>query len=958
MSTSSALQPTAAGPVRVFVRIRPVLEKPEIELFSYSSTRPKVITIKDPLSSGRCEHTFEFTAVFGPELDQERVFQPVAGHIVDNALRGRCGSLMACGQTGSGKTYSIFGEGTAERRGLLPRALERLFTGLASRDRGGAKGLKEGVTVSFLEVYLDQIRDLMAPKDDEAERRRGLDVREGPDGRVQVPGLTMIAASNLEEVRDIVDRGLARRATGTTAANVRSSRSHTIFSVHLPARRTSVVRIEDPARPSATTPSASSSSSVTLSFVDLAGSERLAKSKAEGARFQEAVAINSSLTALGKVVLALSAEGPTARHVPYRDSKLTRILSASLSGAAQVSLLATLIPRVEDYDECLNTLSFADRCKNIACQPQVSYITDQQNSQKQIAELMVQVAELRALVLRQSIPAMAGQEGLALGQRQPDSVDLAIQEVLNATQATALTEGPDAFSSKGSIISGVGGSTAGDSIGGSHTGRSSVTFAGGSATSASEGRPGLAPGVQMLLGLQEERDRLARAKGFAERREKALRLEVGKLADIDIQREEEIVAMSDDREELEKRLTALQAEKKVTLETLGRKRSKELAELRLAVEQRLKDADKRLLHFHSDRLKGKKVFAEMQPQLQERQRRLTLELKQGLRLVKVQHEQQLLQLKAERDNHLAKLDAKASQLQEELKEARSRGPEMELRLQEELLSLYRQSTKLAKLIEDAEDGLYPVLRRGSVKEVLIPRGLRPDESTPESHPLLFEALAQAESKVSSLERAARRPLSSGRLRQRVAAATGLLDNIVAGGSAANLPTSVLTATLPVESTWDASSFAGGFVEEPSADKAERLLESLSDARLRALVCILIPKAVEVFCEPAQRLALKANMAVALDDEAMLHFLKELEARRESERAAYMGTVERSQELRSALESRRTNLSWHSSYAGSRCNSRPRTPLPTAAPSSSRPPTAPRSRPQTAASQRVLSAGRA
>ncbi|CAE7036775.1 KIF21B [Symbiodinium sp. CCMP2592] len=388
-------------------------------MFEISPERQGVVTIKDPLSSGRREHSFEFNMVFNEETSQDQLFMPVAGQAVDGALQGRSGCVIAYGQTGSGKTYSIFGEDDRPtERGLLPRAMERLLHGCAQKASRDGEEL-DGITVSFLEVYMDQVRDLgfgsstedqaaeettprrsssgglakddggepavhkrpklrrFATQGSIADRDQGgqnLLLRETPDGSIQVQGLAQLKVRDLSDVSRIVRAGLARRATALTESNVRSSRSHTVFTVQLPVTTADGVPTQ-------------------LSFVDLAGSERLAKSKAEGQQFQEAMAINTSLTALGKVVLALASDPKVVRHVPYRDSKLTRILSTSLR--TQVSVLATIHPRVEDYEESLNTLSFADRCKNVARQPQVKYVTASGTQKAKIADLQRQVADLK-----------------------------------------------------------------------------------------------------------------------------------------------------------------------------------------------------------------------------------------------------------------------------------------------------------------------------------------------------------------------------------------------------------------------------------------------------------------------------------------------------------------------------------------------------------------------------------
>ncbi|CEM28354.1 unnamed protein product [Vitrella brassicaformis CCMP3155] len=455
---------TAGSEIQVMLRFRPPDDPLSFErLFKISPEDRNSVSIVDPAhpspvrKEARCQYTFN--KVFLPQANQHEVFVDVAKPLVDHMLSGFNSCCFAYGQTGGGKTYSIFGEGNGERRGILPRAIEYLFERLEKK----ARQQELGMVVSFLEIYLDQVRDLgraylhkketeeapasqrasiggakSRPKTPqsapwrntsltESSMRRAtvaappptttpddtalstgrprmseaavmdaggardffdgyetqnLTIHESPSGQVYVKGLNLIPVRNIAQVLDIVNCGVQMRATYETRLNANSSRSHTIFAINVVQR--------DQRNPDRDVLSG------TMNLVDLAGSERIAKSKSEGRRFQEAVIINTSLSALGKVVLALAQDSRTARHIPYRDSKLTRILQNSLGGNSYTSLLTCLYPIEDNYEECLNSLAFADRCKNIRNRPTVNYVDQQQSAQeRQVRELTEQIESLK-----------------------------------------------------------------------------------------------------------------------------------------------------------------------------------------------------------------------------------------------------------------------------------------------------------------------------------------------------------------------------------------------------------------------------------------------------------------------------------------------------------------------------------------------------------------------------------
>lgn len=403
----------------VAIRIRPPID-PNEDIKDIYVTTSTTVTVRDPLSHGRNEHHFNFTRVFPPEGNQEQIFNFVAKPLVDHCLQGFNACCFAYGQTGSGKTHSVFGEGNAENRGMLARSIEHLFEQIEQMSTTH----EIGMAASFTEVYLDQVRDLgrfyadkyglcagrhnhptdtanhqiqeAVPPSNMPKRgpsraaeadisdfysTQDLAIHESLHGFVYVEDLSLIPVTNIREVLEIANLGVRMRATFETKLNSRSSRSHTVFTINIARKARGT---EDNAEIMASA----------VNFVDLAGSERLARSQSEGRRFLEAVVVNTSLSALGKVVLALASNHRT--HIPYRDSKLTRILQNSLGGNSYTTLLTTIDPSHENYEESLNSLFFADRCKNVRNKPFPCSVGEEDpTALKVIHDLLGEIAQLK-----------------------------------------------------------------------------------------------------------------------------------------------------------------------------------------------------------------------------------------------------------------------------------------------------------------------------------------------------------------------------------------------------------------------------------------------------------------------------------------------------------------------------------------------------------------------------------
>lgn len=316
--------------VKVMARVRPMNSR------EISSNCVKCVHILSEQSlsigEGTEERQFTFDFVFDESHSQQFIYETSSYDIVESVFQGYNGTIFAYGQTGCGKTHTMLGDPASETgRGVLPRCFFH-----CRAIQLGETGRQFLLRVSFLEIYNEQVFDLLTPG---RERR---EVKEAPGTGVFVKDLAMLPASSLEEMLRLLDRGTKARAVAETAMNKESSRSHCIFTVHVEAADT-------PAGQPRFTASK-------LNLVDLAGSERSDRTHAQGDRLKEGAKINLSLTALGNVIKAL-VDGK-AKHVPYRDSKLTRILQDSLGGNTRTLMLAAISPASDSFEETLSTLKF------------------------------------------------------------------------------------------------------------------------------------------------------------------------------------------------------------------------------------------------------------------------------------------------------------------------------------------------------------------------------------------------------------------------------------------------------------------------------------------------------------------------------------------------------------------------------------------------------------------------
>uniref|UniRef100_H2YQM0 Kinesin-like protein n=1 Tax=Ciona savignyi TaxID=51511 RepID=H2YQM0_CIOSA len=312
------------------------------------------------LSSANTSKSYHFDKVFGPKAEQIDVYKSVVSAQLDDVLAGYNCTVLAYGQTGTGKTYTMEGERSPSedytwdndpRAGIIPRALSQLFDEL---DKSGAE---YSVRVSLLEIYNEEIHDLLSPLAEPIKMKIYEDNQK--KGKVVVSGLTEIVIRNKSDIYDILQKGAIKRKTAATDLNEFSSRSHSIFTATIHTKDITQNNMEEEELVKIGK----------LNLVDLAGSENIGRSGAVEKRAREAGNINTSLLALGRCITALVEKAP---HVPYRESKLTRLLQDSLGGNTKTSIIATISPGSDNVEETLSTLDYACRAKNINNKPRVN----------------------------------------------------------------------------------------------------------------------------------------------------------------------------------------------------------------------------------------------------------------------------------------------------------------------------------------------------------------------------------------------------------------------------------------------------------------------------------------------------------------------------------------------------------------------------------------------------------
>ncbi|XP_038865058.1 kinesin-like protein KIF3B [Salvelinus namaycush] len=337
--------------VKVVVRCRPFNRREETmdnDNILEVNTKLGQITLRNPRASPEeLVKSFTFDAVYDSESKQSDIYDDTVRPLVDSVLQGFNGTILAYGQTGTGKTFTMLGMPTDNERGIIPNSFNHIFTQISR-----SQNQQYLVRASYLEIYREEVRDLLCK-----DNNKKLDLKENPDSGVYVKDLSSVVSKNVMEIEHVMNIGDQSRSVGFTNMNERSSRSHAIFMITVECSEKGADG-EDHIRVGK------------LNMVDLAGSERQRKTGANGERLKEATKINLSLSALGNVISAL-VDGKST-HIPYRDSKLTRLLQDSLGGNAKTVMVATLGPASKNYEESLTTLRYANRAKNIKNKPKIN----------------------------------------------------------------------------------------------------------------------------------------------------------------------------------------------------------------------------------------------------------------------------------------------------------------------------------------------------------------------------------------------------------------------------------------------------------------------------------------------------------------------------------------------------------------------------------------------------------
>uniref|UniRef100_A0A672UTU6 Kinesin family member 4A n=2 Tax=Strigops habroptila TaxID=2489341 RepID=A0A672UTU6_STRHB len=380
-------------PVRVALRCRPLVPKETSEgcqsCLSFVPGEPQVVVGNDK--------SFTYDYVFDPSVEQEEVFNTAVSPLIRGIFKGYNATVLAYGQTGSGKTYSMGGTYTASQEdepsvGVIPRVIKLLF-----KEKEQRQDWEFVLKVSYLEIYNEDILDLLCPS---RERPSQISIREDPKEGIKIVGLTEKNVTCAQEMVFCLEQGNNSRTVASTAMNSQSSRSHAIFTICIDQKKKS---------------DKNSSFHSKLHLVDLAGSERQKKTKAEGDRLKEGININRGLLCLGNVISALGDENKKGGFVPYRDSKLTRLLQDSLGGNSHTLMIACVSPADSNLEETLNTLRYADRARKIKNKPIVNLdpqAAELHQLKQQVQQLQVLLLQAHGGTLPVTINSMAPSENL------------------------------------------------------------------------------------------------------------------------------------------------------------------------------------------------------------------------------------------------------------------------------------------------------------------------------------------------------------------------------------------------------------------------------------------------------------------------------------------------------------------------------------------------------------------
>jgi kinesin family member 5 len=386
--------------VKLFCRFRALESSEKCLDVMYESDKELLIT---PKSGGSSALKFEYDHIFGPEASQEAVFEISAKPIIDDVFKGFNGTIFAYGQTNSGKTYTMAGSDIIDvnSMGIIPRMISLVFDNIDSSE----ENIEYSIKVSYFELYLEKICDLTDIE------KKGLKIRENRNRGIYIQNLSENFVSSDYDVFEILRKGTDNRHMTSTNMNVKSSRSHTIFTISVYTNNSLDL----------------SGRTGKLSIVDLAGSERVSKTGAEGLRLKELQNINKSLNALTSVINSLT-DGKST-HIPYRDSKLTRILQDSLGGNSNTAIIITCSLLLKNESETITTLRFGSIAKAIKNRPKV-------NRELTMAELKLRLMKIEEELKKKAIKIASLEETLAkynisiteINDTTDDSIDININD--------------------------------------------------------------------------------------------------------------------------------------------------------------------------------------------------------------------------------------------------------------------------------------------------------------------------------------------------------------------------------------------------------------------------------------------------------------------------------------------------------------------------------------------------
>ncbi|KAF2792832.1 kinesin family protein-like protein [Melanomma pulvis-pyrius CBS 109.77] len=375
-----------------------VFDPPEdnaVQRFSKSSVGPQGKRVKD--------QTFAFDRVFDETTTQGDVYEATTKNLLDSVMDGYNATVFAYGATGCGKTHTI--TGTVQQPGIIFLTMQELFEKIQEVQETKATE----VTLSYLEIYNETIRDLLV----EDGTKTTLMLREDANQTVSVAGLSSHRPQSVQEVMDIIVRGNELRTMSPTEANATSSRSHAVLQINVSSKDRNAP-VNEP------------HSMATLSIIDLAGSERASATKNRGERLTEGANINKSLLALGSCINALC-DNRKRNHVPYRNSKLTRLLKFSLGGNCKTVMIVCVSPSSAHFDETQNTLRYANRAKNI----QTKVTRNVFNVNRHVKDYLKKIDEQRALI-DELMQRQKDQEGSAFVKfaKQAEKKEVILREAI------------------------------------------------------------------------------------------------------------------------------------------------------------------------------------------------------------------------------------------------------------------------------------------------------------------------------------------------------------------------------------------------------------------------------------------------------------------------------------------------------------------------------------------------